>query len=80
MEVTNFYDGEIEIGETGLPMTKEEGHGLGMSSLELFAKKYGAIYDFSHENGLVTLNIYWKDYLFESEEKSVRGGGVNLFS
>ena len=80
LEVTNFYDGEIEIGETGLPMTKEEGHGLGMSSLELFAKKYGAIYDFSHENGLVTLNIYWKDYLFESEEKSVRGGGVNLFS
>ncbi|MBR4904542.1 MAG: sensor histidine kinase [Selenomonadaceae bacterium] len=63
LEVTNYYDDEINIGESGLPMTEEAGHGLGMSSLELFAKKYGAFYDFSHENGLVTLNVYWQDHL-----------------
>ena len=58
-----IYDGEIEIGETGLPMTKEEGHGLGMTSLELFAKKYDAFTDFSQESGLVTISLYWNDYL-----------------
>ena len=34
-----------------------------MSSLEMFAEKYEAFTDFSHEGGLVRLTLYWNDYL-----------------
>lgn len=63
LEITNFYDYEIKIGENDLPYTTEIGHGLGMTSLEIFAKKYNAFVDFSHEEGLVRLSLYWNDYL-----------------
>lgn len=76
LEVTNFYDGLIKFGDKGLPITEEEGHGLGMSSLELFAKKYAATYDFSEENGLVSVNIYWNDKLTDLGENYKRGGGL----
>lgn len=63
LEITNRYDYEIKFGENGLPYTSEIGHGLGMNSLELFAKKYNAFVNFSQENGFVRVNLYWNDYL-----------------
>ena len=63
LEITNRYDYEINLGENGLPYTTEIGHGFGMGSLELFANKYDAFIDFSHEDGVVGLNMYWNDYL-----------------
>lgn len=61
LEISNRYDFPIKLGENGLPYTSKIGHGLGMSSLEMFAKKYDAYFDFSHENNLVQLSMYWKD-------------------
>lgn len=61
LEIENFFDRPIKIGENGLPYTTTIGHGLGMSSLELFAKKYDAFVDFSHENKIVRLSLYWND-------------------
>ncbi|MBR0288766.1 MAG: GHKL domain-containing protein [Selenomonadaceae bacterium] len=61
LEISNRYDFPIKIGENGLPYTTKIGHGLGMSSLEIFAKKYNAFVDFSHENKIVRLNLYWND-------------------
>ena len=63
LEISNRYDFPIPIGENGLPYTTKPGHGLGMSSLEAFAKKYNAYVDFSHENNLVQLSMYWNDKL-----------------
>lgn len=63
LEISNRYDYEIKLGENGLPYTTRIGHGLGMTSLELFAKKYETFTDFSQESGLVTLSLYWNDYL-----------------
>lgn len=63
LEIENKYDLQIKLGENGLPYANELGHGLGMNSLELFAKKYDAFVDFSQENGLVRITMYWKDYL-----------------
>lgn len=63
LEVSNRYDFPIKIGENGLPYTTKTGHGLGMSSLEAFVKKYNAYVDFSHENNLVQLSMYWNDKL-----------------
>ncbi|MBR6888977.1 MAG: sensor histidine kinase [Selenomonadaceae bacterium] len=61
LEVGNRYDSEVKIGENGLPYTNKAGHGLGMASLEIFAKKYSAFTDFSQENGFVWLSLYWND-------------------
>lgn len=63
LEITNRYDYELKFGENGLPYTTQIGHGMGMNSLELFAKKYNAFVNFSQENGLVQVNLYWNDYL-----------------
>ena len=59
LEVTNRFALPIKVGANGLPYTTQIGHGLGMSSLEIFANKYDAFVDFSHEGGLVRFNIYW---------------------
>ena len=61
LEIENRFDLPIKIGENGLPYTSEIGHGLGMMSLEAFAKKYDAFFDFEHTNGFVRLSIYWND-------------------
>ena len=63
LEITNRYDKKIKIGENGLPYSKETGHGLGMISLEMFIKKYDAFADFSQENEIVQLSLYWNDHL-----------------
>lgn len=59
LEISNRYDFPIKIGANGLPYTTEIGHGLGMSSLAAFAKKYNAFVDFEHTGGRVRLSIYW---------------------
>ena len=64
LEIENRYDLPIKLGENGLPYTTNIGHGIGMSSLELFAKKYNAFVNFSQENGFVQVNLYWNDYLW----------------
>ena len=61
LEISNRYDFPIPLGENNLPYTSEIGHGLGMTSLELFAKKYDAFVDFAHEENLACLSIYWCD-------------------
>ena len=59
LEISNRYNFPIKLGDNGLPYSTEIGHGLGMISLELFAKKYDAYVDFSRENGVVQLMMYW---------------------
>ena len=63
LEVMNYCDTPIKLGENGLPYTTKLGRGLGMSSLEIFAQKYNAFYDFSQEDGKVQVNLYWNDHL-----------------
>lgn len=77
LEIGNRYDFPIKLGENGLPYTTEIGHGLGMSSLEIFAKKYAAFVNFSQENGFVQVSLYWNDNFVEPEKKSC-GGAYNL--
>ncbi|MBO6303895.1 MAG: GHKL domain-containing protein [Selenomonadaceae bacterium] len=61
LEISNTFDEGLNIGENGLPISKERGHGIGMLSLLSFAKKYDAYFDFSQENGYVKVAMYWKD-------------------
>lgn len=61
MEISNRYDFPIKLGENDLPYSEKKGHGLGMTSLDSFAKRYDAYIDFSQENGMVKLSLYWED-------------------
>ena len=61
LELANRYPAPLALGENGLPVSKEAGHGLGMISLLSFAEKYDAYVDFSQENGWVTVLMYWED-------------------
>ena len=61
LELANRYPAPLDLGENGLPASKEAGHGLGMTSLLSFAEKYDAYVDFSQENGWVTVLMYWED-------------------
>ncbi len=61
LEISNRFDAKIKIGKNNLPVAEIEGHGLGMMSLESFAKKYDAYVDFSQINGKVQFSIYWQE-------------------
>ena len=61
LEISNRYDFPIKIGDNGLPYTAAIGHGFGMASLELFAKKYDAFINFEHEKNFARLSLYWRD-------------------
>lgn len=57
LEIANTYNGEVLLDRTGLPMSREEGHGIGTRSIDAFAKKHNAILDYQTENGLFKLRI-----------------------
>ena len=61
INVTNYFDGKIEI-QDGLPVTskdEEEGyHGFGMKSIKLIAQKYHGEMKVSTEDELFNLNVW----------------------
>ena len=63
LEISSSCNYYVNVGENDLPYTTEIGHGLGMSSLEIFAKKYNAFVDFTQENDVVTISVYWNTHL-----------------
>lgn len=69
LEISNRYDFPIKFNNNGLPHTSKIGHGLGMTSLELFAKKYNAFVDFAHEDNFARVSMYWRDEI--SDEQSI---------
>ena len=59
LEIANYYDRKIAFDEKNFPSTRREGHGLGVVSVKIFAEKYNAYTDFSHENGVFKVTMYW---------------------
>ncbi len=57
--IENRFDGDVKFGTDGLPVTNQQGHGLGMQSLASFARTYGASVLCSYKDGWfrVYLNI-----------------------
>ena len=46
LEVSNPCSGNLSFDGSGLPMTKREGHGLGVQSISTFCRKNGAVCQF----------------------------------
>lgn len=56
--IRNTYSREF-ILKDGVPITRQEGHGIGMISLKNFAKENKATISFSQEDGWVNFMMYW---------------------
>lgn len=59
LEVSNTYEGERQFSaETGLPISRRgAGHGLGLRSVQTFAKRHDALFDYSAENGVFYVRL-----------------------
>ncbi|MDD3797277.1 MAG: GHKL domain-containing protein [Lachnospiraceae bacterium] len=62
IEVSNSFAGEREISaKTGLPISRNgEGHGYGMMSVQAFARKNNAVFDYSVEKNVFQVRILAK--------------------
>ena len=60
LEVSNLCDTPVDFDEKNYPRTSHEGHGLGTASIKIFADKYNAYTDFSQDNGIFKVTMYWQ--------------------
>ena len=61
LEVANRCETLVDFDEKNYPRTSREGHGLGMASVKIFADKYDAYTDFSQEDGIFKVTMYWQN-------------------
>lgn len=57
LEIANTYSGSILLDKNGLPISKNEGHGIGTQSIAAFVKKHGAMLDYKAECGMFRVRI-----------------------
>ena len=57
LELRNSYEGEIYFDLDGLPVSSQEGHGMGCRSILAFCKKYDATYLCETKDGVFSLMI-----------------------
>ena len=57
LELSNPYDGEIELDENGLPVSREEGHGRGSQSVADFVQKCGGELVYGVTDGLFRVRL-----------------------
>ena len=56
-QISNSFNGEVTLDKNGIPVSFEDGHGLGIRSIVTFCEKNGAFYEFKAEEKLFTLRI-----------------------
>jgi hypothetical protein len=56
-ECSNTCAGEVLLDKNGLPISNEEGHGIGTKSIAAFIKKHNALIDYQTGNGIFQLRI-----------------------
>ncbi len=57
MEMTNPYDGAVELDAEGLPVSHTEGHGRGSQSVAGFARRCGGELVYSTDGGVFTVRL-----------------------
>lgn len=58
--IRNSFDGNVEFDKNGIPISREEGHGVGTHSIAAFCKKVGGFYDFNASDNIFTLFMHLK--------------------
>ncbi len=57
IQISNNYNGEIELDENGVPVNHQENHGFGIKSIITFCQKYNAFYEFKADDRKFRLRI-----------------------
>lgn len=57
LEISNPFHGTVNFSSDGLPISEEEGHGIGTRSIMVFCKKYDAFYNFTAKDGWFRLTV-----------------------
>ena len=57
LKVENTYNGKVRFGSDGLPLSSEDGHGIGTRSIAAFCKKYDASWSYDASDGWFILRI-----------------------
>ena len=57
LEISNPCNGEITFDTQGLPISHQEGHGLGVQSICAFCRKNKAVCQFELTNGWFQLRL-----------------------
>ncbi len=57
LEISNPCSGTVAFSEDGMPLSKEDEHGIGTRSIMAFCKKYDALCSFTAEDGWFTLKV-----------------------
>ena len=61
IEVRNRFEGEVLFNDSGMPITMEKGHGIGMSSIHAIVTKYHGSMFCSHDNGWFSICfMFWE--------------------
>lgn len=60
VQMSNTFQGTIEFDDDGIPVSHEDGHGLGTRSIAAFCDKHNAYYSFSVKNDRFVLQIDFK--------------------
>lgn len=60
LEIANTYIGTTIFDKSGMPTSKNNGHGIGTQSIAAFVKNHNAILDYQTENGMFKLRILLK--------------------
>lgn len=57
MKVSNPCAGNIQFDSSGLPVSQQEGHGIGVQSISAFCKKNGAVCRFEQKDGWFSVSL-----------------------
>ena len=57
LEISNPCAGPVTFDRKGLPVSSQQGHGLGSRSIYAFCQKYGASLKFCYENGWFSMRL-----------------------
>lgn len=58
--IRNSFDGIAEFDKDGIPVSHEEGHGIGAHSIAAFCNKAGGFYEFTASDNIFTLFMHLK--------------------
>lgn len=57
IQISNSYNGKVEMDKDGVPINREEGHGLGTRTIVAFCEKNGALYEFKADESIFALRL-----------------------
>ena len=61
LQISNTFDGNIQLDEEGRPLAEKEGHGIGTRSILAFCEKNHAMVDYKIEDNIFALRIVVQD-------------------